>query len=120
VLGDATSRAAVAAEAGLTLAGMVDTTAHPTRNFRVVLLPDAALVGGFSPVAGGEAVLAARYLWLREKIAGPDFGHTPALTAGYLQRLGPVVAGGELTGFWAPGTGSFALSPGASVAVTRP
>ncbi len=107
--------ATVSAEAGVTLAWMADVTEAPDRNVRFLLLPDAALLAGASPVRSGEAYVAARYLWLREKIAGPDFVHTPALTAGYLQTLGPVQLGGEVSAFWAPGTGSVAVAPGLSI-----
>jgi hypothetical protein len=112
-LGDAVSPVAAAAEGGLTLAVLVDVSSREGRNARLLLIPDGAVAASVSPVPGADLYGALRYAWLREKIAGSGFGHTPALALGGRFLAKKLVLGAEASAFWSPSSGDLILVPGA-------
>ncbi len=99
------------AEAGLTVAAALAPESSPT-DWRALLLPDAALAVGYSLAEQDQAYAALRYLWLREKIAGSGFSHTPGLTLGYAFDAGRVDLDLEATALYSPQSGDWVLVPG--------
>ncbi len=110
-LGDPTSRGAVAAEVGLTVAGGLG----QTTDFSPVLMPDAALSAGWSPAEQAELSLSARYLWLRGSEAGSGFDHAFGLTLGGWGRMAPVEGGVEVSALRSPASEDWIFAPGGSV-----
>jgi hypothetical protein len=109
-------RSAAVAEAGLSFAATL-ASGEESSNWRLALLPDAALVGGFGEEGWGQLYGAVRYLWLRERVGGSGFGHTPGLTLGYGTTPGRFAFDVEASAFLSPETGDLILVPGLSAAV---
>jgi hypothetical protein len=103
------------AETGLSVMMALADSSKPTSDWQVLLLPDAAVSTGYSPSERSQVYLAARYLWLRGKIAGAGFTHTPALTLGGTFEPGSWAVDAEGTMLWSPSSGDIALVPGAGL-----
>ncbi|MGI5864382.1 MAG: hypothetical protein ACOX6T_20345 [Myxococcales bacterium] len=109
-------RATGVAEAGLTVAAALAPEGSRS-DWRALLLPDAAIAVGYSPAERSQAYAAVRYLWLRDKIAGSGFSHTPGLTLGYAFDAGPAALDLEATALLSPQSGDLLLVPGIGAAL---